>query len=94
MKGNMSTYVQGQNTQTKQADLDYCDACGGPGGTIHVTVTVKLVTKKTERTKVAHFWLCEKCEDNNRSLFENRSGREGRLARAMTPLPEWKKEKA
>lgn len=73
---------------------NYCDACGREKATVHVSMHVELFSTSSRRVKVVQFWLCEKCELNNRIFLENRLGREGRVARAITPQPEWMKAEA
>lgn len=65
--------------------LNYCQACGRGEGVVHATLELRLVNHRSERVKVVQFWLCEACEQNNRYLFENRRGREERIAAALTP---------
>lgn len=69
--------------------LNYCQACGRAEGVIHVTVEMRLVNHRTQRVKLAQFWLCENCEMNNRWLFENRFGRDERIAQALAPARPW-----
>jgi len=68
---------------------NYCDACSKNKAVVHVTMHVELFSTTSRRVKIVQFWLCEQCELNNRIFFENRGGREGRVARAITPHPEW-----
>ncbi len=69
--------------------LNYCHACGRAEGVVHATLELRLVNHKTERVKLVQFWLCERCERLNRALFENRFGREERIAQALTPEQAW-----
>jgi len=72
---------------TTEAELRYCTACGGPDGHIHVTVDVRLVSERSARSKIAQFWLCDNCDRKMRELFVQQYGREGKVARALTPWP-------
>lgn len=69
--------------------MGYCDSCKVNKAEIHVTMRVELFSTVSKRTKIIHFWLCDDCERKNRLFLEHRYGRESRVARAMTPTPEW-----
>lgn len=67
-----------------------CDACGGKieaDKAVHVTLEVRLQSVGGLKVKTVHFWLCPKCEGNNRVALTAAPGRERRLARALAPEP-------
>lgn len=77
---------------------NYCEACNrqkrtlDPGEELmHVTVHVEIFSTTSRRVKTVQFWLCTRCEKNNRIFLENRMGREARVAKALTPTPVWMK---
>jgi hypothetical protein len=66
--------------------MRYCSSCGVNEGTIHITVTVDVFGPKTNRQKMAQFWLCAECEKLLRDFMARDEFQRRRVAKAVCPV--------
>jgi hypothetical protein len=65
--------------------MRYCSACKSAEGVNHITVTVDVFGPKTNRQKLAQFWLCAACEKRLTDFMARDEEQRGRVAKGMCP---------
>ncbi len=65
--------------------MRYCNACSSAEGTIHITVTVDVFAPKTNKQKIAQFWVCEACNKLLSDFLARDNNQRQRVAKAMCP---------